>query len=157
MFFYEKQHIRIATTHKLDVHTQKQAPFHGENDEELAKSIAAGVPAAPHAETLPEDARDLITRLLEPQPERRLVDCDAIKAHPFFERINFEALYKKQVPPPPLPPAVAAAAAAALAAETTPSTDAQPQLPPPQTESSGSSSTPADPFAGFTFVTSRVS
>ena len=136
---------RARTHHPLLL---SQAPFHGESDEELAQCISAGVAAAPGAAALPEDARDLVARLLEPQAERRLADCDGVKAHAFFERINFEDLYKKQIQPPPLPTAAATAAAAATPGGEPPSGCSS---------NSGSSSTAADLFAGFTFVTSRVS
>ena len=122
-------------------HTRAQAPFHGASDDELGEYINAGIAAAAGAAALPEDGRDLVARLLAPQPAQRLAEYDAIKAHAFFERINFEDLYKKQLAPPPLPAAAAPTPGGA-----------------PQPDSSATpSSSAADPFAGFTFVTARVS
>ena len=52
------------------------------------------------------DTRDFIARLLERDPTRRLGnvpgdgDVEAVKAHPFFGGIDWEALYARRIDPP---------------------------------------------------------
>jgi serine/threonine protein kinase len=56
---------------------------------------------------LSPDAKDLINRLLRKHPASRLGSgtkgANAIKHHPFFKRIDWDKLYKRQVPPPFVP------------------------------------------------------
>jgi serine/threonine protein kinase len=56
---------------------------------------------------LNEDAIDLITQLLAPDPKKRLgVGKDGakkIKSHPFFEEINWEDIWNKRIIPPFIP------------------------------------------------------
>ena len=55
---------------------------------------------------VPEDARDLIIKLLDKDPNKRLgsgsseegLDFEHLKAHPFFKDIDFKNLYKLPVP-----------------------------------------------------------
>jgi len=53
---------------------------------------------------LSEAARDLCKKLLEKDPSKRLGsgerDAQDIKEHPWFECINWQAIYEKKVPPP---------------------------------------------------------
>lgn len=53
-----------------------------------------------------DPAKGLLTKLLERDPSRRLGHSGsaAIKSHPFFEDINWDALYRKELEPPFLPP-----------------------------------------------------
>jgi serum/glucocorticoid-regulated kinase 2 len=48
------------------------------------------------------DARNLITRLLNREPEGRLGSegAEEIKKHPFFKSIDFKKLLAKQIQPP---------------------------------------------------------
>lgn len=48
------------------------------------------------------DARNLITRLLNREPEERLGSegAEEIKKHPFFKSIDFKKLLAKQIQPP---------------------------------------------------------
>jgi len=46
------------------------------------------------------DAKDLLIRLLERNPERRLTDPIQIKKHPWFATIDWEKLYNKEIAPP---------------------------------------------------------
>ena len=54
-----------------------------------------------------ENAFDLISKLLQKDPTRRLghseQDADEIKSHPFFEGIDWERLLKKEIEPPVKP------------------------------------------------------
>lgn len=40
-------------------------------------------------------AKDLISKLLERNPKQRLVNLEAIKAHAFFDNVNWSAVYHK--------------------------------------------------------------
>ena len=68
------------------------------------------------------EALDLIAKLLEPSAERRLAKATLIKRHEFFERIDLEKLYKKQIEPPA---AAVPAQAAAATPSTTPASDGE--------------------------------
>jgi len=52
---------------------------------------------------LDEHARDIISRFLDKNPETRLKNAEAVKIHPFFSGINWEALLTKTVNPPYIP------------------------------------------------------
>ena len=48
-------------------------------------------------------ARDLIARLLERDPEKRLKDAAEVRRHPFFEGTDWDALVHLQVNAPYIP------------------------------------------------------
>lgn len=56
-----------------------------------------------------DPAKDLLTNLLEREPTRRLGyhGSEAVKSHPFFQSIDWELLYRKELEPPFLPPMAA--------------------------------------------------
>jgi len=56
-----------------------------------------------------ESARGLIALLLEKDPKRRLTDPLLMKRHPFFDGIDWDALYRRKVTPPFVPPVKSAA------------------------------------------------
>jgi len=43
------------------------------------------------------DAKDLLVKLLERNPEKRLTNPTIIKKHPWFETVDWEKLYNKQI------------------------------------------------------------
>jgi len=51
-----------------------------------------------------EDAKSLISALLERNPGERLADAAGIKAHPYFASIDWDRLYRKELEPPYIPP-----------------------------------------------------
>jgi serine/threonine protein kinase len=51
-------------------------------------------------------AVDLLMRLLERDPAKRLCEPDQIKAHPFFKTIDWQKLAEQKVTPPYVPPVV---------------------------------------------------
>ena len=79
-----------------------QAPFRGEDEDEIYDSILSdNQPYYP--ENMPDDAVDLIRKLLERNPEERLGyrrGAQEVMEHPFFDSIEWDALYKKEVVPP---------------------------------------------------------
>lgn len=54
----------------------------------------------PTNESLSEDGMDLIKKLLKKNPEERLGynNFNDLKRHPYFETVNFEDLFKQEVP-----------------------------------------------------------
>jgi len=54
-------------------------------------------------DTFSDDAKDIIQKLLDRDPTKRLSDPDLIKQHPFFKTIDWERLENKEIPPPFVP------------------------------------------------------
>lgn len=82
-----------------------QAPFYGENEDEIFQSIVACKFVLPRF--LHPAAASIIKQLMVKNPEARLGssvdDARAIKAHPFFRGIDWQALLEKKIPPPFIP------------------------------------------------------
>jgi serine/threonine protein kinase len=59
----------------------------------------------PTRQPLSPEAVDLITKLLNRNPEERLgaTGPDAVKSHAFFANVDWEAAYNKTIPPPFVP------------------------------------------------------
>jgi len=79
-----------------------KVPFYHENINEMFKKIAYEDVVFPQ-DLISTPIQDLITRLLKKTPTDRLTNFNEIKNHPFFAEINWEMLYKKEIPPPFLP------------------------------------------------------
>ncbi|XP_031757005.1 serine/threonine-protein kinase N2-like [Xenopus tropicalis] len=79
-----------------------QFPFDAEDDMELFESIRNDRPAL--TEELSEEAQCLILRLLEKNPCDRLGSSEAgaeeVKAHEFFEDIDWEEFLERELMPP---------------------------------------------------------
>ncbi|XP_015203647.1 protein kinase C delta type isoform X2 [Lepisosteus oculatus] len=75
-----------------------QSPFHGDDEDELFESIRMDVPHYPRWIT--KESKDILEKLFERDPTRRLGITGNVKAHPFFKTINWNALEKKEVEPP---------------------------------------------------------
>lgn len=71
------------------------SPFSGQTEKEVYENIRCHAIEWPSSESdMPPEARDIIERLLSPTPEKRLGFSGAaeVKAHPFFEGIEWEDL-----------------------------------------------------------------
>ncbi len=68
------------------------SPFEGSTHEETIFKIKEG---EPHYPPLSPELADLIRLLLKKEPTERLVDTEAIRAHPWFELVNWSALHTK--------------------------------------------------------------
>lgn len=88
-------------------------PFNAETKEEIFDNIVNHPhngriqfpPIGDDEGCLSYAAKDIIDRLLEPDPAKRLGSngIDEIKKHPFFEEIDWEKIKKKQITPPIIP------------------------------------------------------
>lgn len=78
-------------------------PFYSENVHEMYDKILYSDLILPEQLMSPE-AMDLLARLLERDPKRRLgsgpTEWQEIKNHPFFESIDWDALYNKKLTAP---------------------------------------------------------
>jgi len=54
-------------------------------------------------DTFSNEAKDLVLKLLDRNPETRLQDIELIKSHPFFNTIEWDKLYRKELTPPFIP------------------------------------------------------
>ena len=78
-------------------------PFYSKDREKLYKNIKYSDPRIDYP-FLSESARDLLVKLLDKDPNKRLgsgeKDAQSIKEHPWFDCINWEAIQEKKIPPP---------------------------------------------------------
>jgi len=77
-------------------------PFYVHDNEELMYEKILYAPLQ-IPDIFSNDAKDLISKLLERDPNQRLKDPKLIKQHPFFKNIDFEKLAKKELTPPFIP------------------------------------------------------
>uniref|UniRef100_A0AAY5EKX4 protein kinase C n=1 Tax=Electrophorus electricus TaxID=8005 RepID=A0AAY5EKX4_ELEEL len=75
-----------------------QSPFQGDDEDELFESIRMDTPHYPRWIT--KESKDLLEKLFERDPTRRLGVVGNIRMHPFFKTINWPALEKREVTPP---------------------------------------------------------
>ncbi|XP_048873066.1 protein kinase C delta type-like isoform X2 [Brienomyrus brachyistius] len=75
-----------------------QSPFHGDDEDELFESIRMDTPLYPRWIT--KEAKDLLERLFERDPTRRLGIVGNIRAQAFFRTINWPALERREIEPP---------------------------------------------------------
>uniref|UniRef100_A0A3B3Q8L7 Protein kinase C n=1 Tax=Paramormyrops kingsleyae TaxID=1676925 RepID=A0A3B3Q8L7_9TELE len=75
-----------------------QSPFHGDDEDELFESIRMDTPHYPRWIT--KEAKDLLEKLFERDPTRRLGIVGNIRMHPFFKTVNWTSLEKREVEPP---------------------------------------------------------
>ena len=81
-------------------------PFYVENLDKMYDLIKNSSVKFPRRVTLSEEAKDLIRKLLEKNPKKRLGSqsgIEEIKKHPFFASINFDAVLEKKVKAPFIP------------------------------------------------------
>eukprot|EP01130_Rhizamoeba_saxonica_P010768 TRINITY_DN443_c1_g2_i1.p1 TRINITY_DN443_c1_g2~~TRINITY_DN443_c1_g2_i1.p1 ORF type:complete len:437 (-),score=111.10 TRINITY_DN443_c1_g2_i1:1496-2806(-) len=77
-------------------------PFYSDESEEIMfNKIVQGNLTFP--DFFSDEAKDLISKLLDINPATRLQDPVQIKAHPFFRSINWNLLQQKKVTPPFIP------------------------------------------------------
>jgi len=77
-------------------------PFYVRDNEELMYEKILYAPLS-IPDTFSEDAKDIIQKLLDRDPIKRLSDPDLIKQHPFFKTIDWTLLENKGISPPFVP------------------------------------------------------
>lgn len=78
------------------------SPFYAEDTQQMYKNIAFGKVRFPR-DALSVEGRNFVKGLLNRNPKHRLGatdDAEELKAHPFFDDIDWDALMKKNVVPP---------------------------------------------------------
>ncbi|XP_053577175.1 protein kinase C delta type [Bombina bombina] len=75
-----------------------QSPFHGDDEDELFESIKMDTPHFPRWIT--KESKDILEKLFERDPLKRLGVTGNVKLHPFFKTINWTLLEKKELDPP---------------------------------------------------------
>lgn len=75
-----------------------QSPFHGDDEDELFESIRVDTPHYPRWIT--KESKDILEKLLEREPTKRLGVTGRIRSHPFFKTINWTLLEKCEMEPP---------------------------------------------------------
>lgn len=80
-------------------------PFYSENQNEMYRKIVSDPLRFPDARDgliLSNEVKDILTKLLDRDPVRRLGNNgpDEIRNHPFFSSIDWERLQRKQIPAP---------------------------------------------------------
>ncbi|XP_056158153.1 protein kinase C, delta b [Lampris incognitus] len=75
-----------------------QSPFQGDDEDELFESIRMDVPHYPRWIT--KESKDLLEKLFERDPSRRLGVVGNVRAHSFFKTINWPVLERREVEPP---------------------------------------------------------
>ena len=76
-------------------------PYYDENTNEMYRKILSEPLHFPGPEIVPPVAKDLLTQLLERNPDRRLgaKGPSEIKAHPFFNSIDWRKLLQRKYDP----------------------------------------------------------
>jgi len=77
-------------------------PFYHKNIKIMCERILKAPLVFPERPAVSDDARDMIRRLLERDPAKRITSAQ-LKAHPFFESIDWEKLERKEIKPPFIP------------------------------------------------------
>jgi serum/glucocorticoid-regulated kinase 2 len=81
-------------------------PFYVENLDKMYEMIQNSAVKFPKRINLSEDAKDIIIKLLEKNPKKRLgyqKGIEEIKKHPFFAKIDFNLIEQKKVKAPFIP------------------------------------------------------
>jgi len=76
-------------------------PFYSEDVQHMYTKIMTAELEIP--DTMSPEAGDLLTKLLDRDPDTRLQDPREIRKHPFFAPLDFEKLIAKQIRPPWIP------------------------------------------------------
>jgi serum/glucocorticoid-regulated kinase 2 len=81
-------------------------PFYVENLDKMYDMIKTSAVRFPKKINLSEDAKDVIRKLLEKNPKKRLGSqngIEDIRKHPFFADIDFDLIVQKKIPAPFIP------------------------------------------------------
>jgi len=77
-------------------------PFYHKNIKTMCEKILKAPLVFPERPVVSKEAKDMIRRLLERDPTKR-INSEGLKKHPFFKSIDWEKLERKEVTPPFVP------------------------------------------------------
>jgi len=77
-------------------------PFYEEGNEELMYEKIVSSPLQ-FTDAFSDQAKDIISKFLEKNPDKRLIEPEKMKAHPFFSEISWDKLYNRKITPPFVP------------------------------------------------------
>eukprot|EP01117_Protostelium_nocturnum_P017408 TRINITY_DN7086_c0_g1_i1.p1 TRINITY_DN7086_c0_g1~~TRINITY_DN7086_c0_g1_i1.p1 ORF type:complete len:443 (-),score=86.12 TRINITY_DN7086_c0_g1_i1:193-1521(-) len=75
-------------------------PFYSMNIQHIYQMIISDNPSFPQEYFQDEATRNLISLLLEKDPNNRPSDAEAIKLHPYFHSVDWKKIIRKEVEPP---------------------------------------------------------
>lgn len=76
-------------------------PFYDENTTVMSELILEGdLTFDKNGMSASPEAQDLVSRLLDRDPKKRLQTVEEFKEHPFFDGLDFDKLYRREVAPP---------------------------------------------------------
>lgn len=75
-------------------------PFYDENQNEMYEKILSAPLIFPDDVPLGAAGKDLLTKLLDRDPDARMQDVEEFTKHPFFSDIDFKLLYQRKLQPP---------------------------------------------------------
>ncbi|CAD2218223.1 RAC serine/threonine-protein kinase [Angomonas deanei] len=75
-------------------------PFYDENQNAMYELILTAPLTFDDEITVSDEAKDLLTRLLDRNPTTRLQNVEDFTKHPFFKTMDFKKLYDRKIPPP---------------------------------------------------------
>ncbi|XP_035246460.1 protein kinase C delta type-like [Anguilla anguilla] len=75
-----------------------ESPFQGADRVEVHISVCMDIP--PYPSWINQESKDILEKLLEKDPNRRLGTFGNIREHPFFESIDWPRLERREVEPP---------------------------------------------------------
>lgn len=75
-------------------------PFYSENQNEMYEKILSAPLEFPEEVEFSDEGKDLLSRLLDRDPDTRMQDVESFSSHPFFKDIDFDALYQRKLPTP---------------------------------------------------------
>jgi len=76
-------------------------PFYSEDVQEMYTKILTA--EIDYGSEIPDDAKDLLSKLLDRNPDTRLSEPAEMKKHPFYSAIDWDKLVKKEMVPPFIP------------------------------------------------------
>ncbi|ELP88442.1 hypothetical protein EIN_229750 [Entamoeba invadens IP1] len=79
------------------------APYVSPDIQELFQKIIRDPVTFPIESYPSQECKDIITKLLDKDPLKRLVDPNSIKSHPWFKGYDWDGLFQKKITPPYVP------------------------------------------------------
>ncbi|KAJ3208831.1 hypothetical protein HDU82_001857 [Entophlyctis luteolus] len=101
--FYNKVGLFPASSVLFDQYSKMQRPFEASSSDILKVAIVNDEVAFKHSREISADSKSAITQFLIKDPERRLQGRDQISSHPFFIKLDWDAVERQEVKPSFIP------------------------------------------------------